>query len=178
MRTLLIAALLAAPALASADPLAVHAVTMPDAPRTYFAPGIAIGSATNHTMAAASFEIGERISDHLVLHIEGLGGGNVTLDGDGYLGAVTGGIDATTCNKLEKVCAYAGFSAGYAASKFTESDWFDPGSGMATQSQGAIGVLRAGLDIGSKHVRWRPGFEASLFGPSEGAVTNSIAFAF
>ena len=178
MRTLIIAALLAAPALASADPLAVHATPAPDAPRTYFAPGIALGSSGNHTMAGATFEIGERISDHLVLHVEGLGGGNVTLDGNGYLGAVTGGVDATTCNKLEKVCAYAGFSAGFAAGKFTESDWFDPGSGMATSTQGATGVLRAGLDIGSKHVRWRPGIEAALFGPSQGAITNSIAFAF
>ena len=178
MRTLLIAALLAAPALASADPLALHAATAQDAPRTYFAPGIAIGAEGGHTMLGVMFEIGERITDHLVLHVEGLGGGAVTLDGNGYLGAATGGIDATSCSKREKVCAYGGFSAGYAASKFTESDWFDPGSGMSTSSQGASGVLRAGLDIGSKHVRWRPGIEASLFGASQGALTNSLAFAF
>lgn len=180
MRTLIIAALLVAPALAHADPLAVTAIAKPteDAPRTYIAPGVALGAAGSHTMGAASLEIGERITDHLVLHAEGLAGATAELfGGSGETYAATGGIDATSCTKVEKVCAYAGFSAGYASSRYTEHDWFSSDT-MSTASDGATGILRMGLDIGTRHVRWRPGFEVTVFGPSQGAFTNSVALAF
>jgi hypothetical protein len=173
MRTLVIAACLAAPVVAHADPLA-------DAPRTYIASGVALGSAGSHGILGASFEVGERVTDHLIVHAEGLGGGTVTFfGGSGDMIATTGGIDATSCNKLEKVCAYAGLAAGYGSSKYTESDnFFDAAPGMTTSSQGAIGLIRVGFDIGNRHIRWRPSLEASLFGPSEVALTNSVALAF
>jgi len=187
MRTLILAALLAAPAVAHADPLAAQSsVTIQDAPRTYIAPGVALGSAGSHTMAAFSFEVGERITDHLVVHGEGLSGVDGLGTTDTYM-AATAGLDATSCVQLAKTCAYVGFSAGYAQSKYTqyglsstENEWLAPelSGGMSTLSQGAVGVLRAGLDIGNEHLRWRPGVEATLVGPSQAALTSAFALTF
>lgn len=177
MRTLLIAALVTAPALAHADPLAVHAA-LEDAPRTYAAAGVAIGGAAGRTMLGGSAELGMRVSDHLIIHADVLAGDDSELFGPrGTYIAVTGGIDATTCPKVERVCAYAGFGAGYAQSTSSDSDWFTGGTSSMNE-HGATGMLRAGMDLGGKHVRWRPGFAVSLFGPAGGAFTNSISFRF
>jgi hypothetical protein len=178
MRTLVLAALLAAPVVAHADPLALTATTTGEAPRTYVLTGVALGGAASHTLGALTAEVGVRVSDHFVVHAEGIGGGIASLfDGQGTYLAVTGGIDATTCGDLETVCAYAGAGVGYAASKYTSEGWFG-GSQMSTGATGPVAMLRAGLDIGNKHVRWRPGFEASVVGPSAGALTNAVEFRF
>jgi hypothetical protein len=118
-----------------------------------------------------------RAYDHIVLHAEGIGGGIASMfEGQGSYFAVTGGIDVNSCAHLESVCAYVGGSAGYAASKYIENDWF--GDTMQTGGTGAVGMLRAGLDVGNKHVRWRPGLEVALFGPNVGALTQSVEFRF
>jgi hypothetical protein len=181
MRTQLTLAILATASVASADPLAASATgTIEDAPRTYFMPGVALGSAGNHTMGAVTAELGTRITDHLVIHAEGLfGSDGELLGGSGQYIAATAGVDATSCEKLEKVCAYVGASAGYAYSKYTDSnDWFTGAAGMSTLDQGAVGMLRAGMDIGSTHVRWRPGVEVAVVGPSAAALTQSVIFRF
>lgn len=176
MRISLVVSILAAASAASADPLAVHATTAEPASSTYVATGVTLGGADGHTAAGVSVDLGQRIWDYVWLHA----GGTAAADGELFGGqgrylAAHGGVEVASCHPGERVCAYAGADLGYAQSEY--STWSFDGN-MSGSTAGVIGVLRAGLDIGGKHVRWRPGFEADVGNTSAGALTQSIVFRF
>jgi len=49
---------------------------------------------------------------------------------------------------------------------------------MTSSQAGVVGVVRAGLDIGNEHVRWRPGFEATFGSVAAGGITQSLVVQF
>ena len=98
--------------------------------------------------SAAIAEGGYKLTDHLWLHAlvaDGkLGGGNDTR----YL-EVQAGIEASTCDGPSVACVIAGVDAGFDSQIYTSDHYM-------TDAAGAVLVPRAGLDVGTQHVRFRP----------------------
>jgi hypothetical protein len=85
-----------------------------------------------------------------------------------------GGLELQTCDGSDRTCAFVGADFGWAANKYTSYGF---GLGDTTMSRyGLVGVIRAGLEVGSKRVRWRPGIEATVGDVSGVALMQSIAF--
>ena len=184
-----LASLVAATSVASAEPLSVGATTTPEAtqaPSTYLATGVTLGGVGAHTAAGFSADIGEHLYRSLWLHV-----GAATADdgqllaGSGHYTQVHAGLEVSSCQRGDRVCGYVGGDVGYAQSQYTAASSGGEFAGlslgpteMSESQSGAIGVLRAGLDIGGEHLRWRPGVEAVIAGPSEAAVTQSLVYRF
>ena len=177
MRTALVVSILVTASVASAEPLAVHAQASTEpAASTYVATGITFGGADGHTAAGVSLDLGQRVSEHVWLHAGGTAAADgELLGGQGRYLAAHGGLELASCHRGERVCAFAGADVGFAQSQY--STWSFDGT-MSGTTDGVIGVLRVGLDIGGTHVRWRPGFEADVGNASAGALTQSIVFRF
>jgi len=188
-----LASLLAATSVAHADPLAVAAHASDSAaPTTYVQGGLMLGGAEHYSTGAFSAEVGKRLVPHLWVH-GSVADGFADLPGatgSGSIRQVRAGADAMTCTGSGVYCAYLGGDAGYQRTQFsgywnkfwpdTGVDYTMPVNKRVGGREGMIGVARAGLDIGGKHVRWRPGIEASFAGDGLDGVniTQSLAYRF
>lgn len=180
---LVITTLLATASLAHADPLSARASTEA-APSTYLATGVTLGGVGSHTGAGVSADVSEHVWKALWVHV----GGTMVDDSQflvatGSYRAAYAGVELSSCQVGDRICAYVGGDVGYADSQYSGSsstnDWgIQSGSSMTENSSGAIGVLRGGFDIGGRHLRWRPGVQATIAGPSAAAITQSVAFRF
>lgn len=148
-----------------------------DRPRVYVATGAMIGGAGGHTGVGLGADLGVQVYEALWVHAGATTMANGELfGGSGSFQNLHAGLELSTCHTGDHVCAFAGADLGWAHSEYWESDWF--GSGMGYEHDGMVGVIRAGLDVGGKHVRWRPGFEGTVGTSSAGGITNSLVVQF
>jgi hypothetical protein len=178
--------------IASADPLAVAATTTQEPePTTYVQGGLLAGGNDGLFTAGGSVEVGKRVSPFAWVHASFMMGsaGELFATGSGSVMQARVGADLMTCSDNGALCAFAGADLGLQAAQYhgTSDPWFcdsDAGDCMGDpidkSDGGAIGVGRVGLDIGGKHLRWRPGIEASVAadGLNGVNVTQSIAYRF
>ena len=178
--------------IASADPLSVAATTTPDStPTTYVQGGVLAGGNDGLFTAGASVEVGKRVAPFAWAHASFMMGsaGELFATGTGSVMQARIGVDLMTCSDNGALCAYAGADIGLQAAQYhgTSDPWFCDGDAndcmgdpIDKSDGGAIGVGRVGLDIGGKHIRWRPGIEASVAAAGLNGVnlTQSIAYRF
>jgi hypothetical protein len=175
-----LASLIATVSVASADPLAAEARSSSEAPAdVYVAGGVMLGSAGGHDAGGFSVDFGRRIWSTLWFHAGGTfaGTSDGLFGGTGTYTEAHGGLEVSSCHPGDRVCLFAGADVGYEESKFSDADWFG-GDTMTTENAGVIGLARFGLDVGGKHVRWRPGFQAAFGSGQSAAITQSLAVRF
>lgn len=186
------ASLVAASAVAHADPIAVtESAESSTAPSTYVQGGVMAGGNEGYFTAGASAEAGKRVAPSVWLHgsfTEGAAG-ELFATGNGTIMQARVGADAMPCSASGVLCAFVGADVGYQHTQFsgTSDPWFCDGDAndcmgnpIDESRSRAIGVARAGLDIGGTHLRWRPGIEAAFSGDGVNGVnlTQSIAYRF
>lgn len=194
MRNVVLAfgSLVALSSIASADPLSVAATTHEDvAPTTYVQGGLNVGGNDGLVTAGASVEMGKRVAPIVWLHASFMMGSADELfaSGTGSIMQARVGADLMTCSDNGALCAFAGADVGMQHAQFSgvSDPWFCDGDAndcmgdpVAQDRTRAIGVARVGLDIGGKHLRWRPGIEATVAGDGVNGLdlTQSIAYRF
>jgi hypothetical protein len=184
-----LASLVAATAVAHADPLAVAATASPDAvPSSYVQGGVMAGANDGLLTDGASAEVGKRVQPYVWVHASMTMGSADELfaSGTGSILQARAGADLMGCNANGVLCAFAGADVGFQHTEFSGMsvplfcDGEDcQGDAVYDHHAGMIGVGRVGLDIGGKHLRWRPGVEGSVSGTGVGVnVTQSVAYRF
>ena len=178
--------------IASADPLSVAATTGDaPAPTTYLQGGLMAGGNDGYFTAGGSAELGKQVASILWVHAGvALGAADqLFATGNGSIMQARLGADLMGCNDNGALCAFVGADLGVQTVNyvgrsdpwFCDGDYSDcMGNPIDDHKTGALGVGRVGLDIGSKHLRWRPGIEASA--TTDGGVgvnlTQSLAYRF
>ena len=193
MRTVVLAcaSIAAFCSIASADPLSVAATTTEDpAPTTYVQGGLMAGGNDGNFTAGGSVEVGKQVSSLAWVHGSFLLGSasQIFATGSGSIMQGRIGGDLMSCNDNGALCAFVGADVGVQAVNyegmsdpwFCDSDTGCEGDPISQHSTALLGVGRVGLDLGGKHLRWRPGVEASA--TSDGGagfnLTQSIAYRF
>ncbi|MDB4959955.1 MAG: hypothetical protein JWO36_7524 [Myxococcales bacterium] len=149
----------------------VLVVSAAHASPSYVAAGATAGDSFGQTLGgfyAGSVEGGHRLGHVLWLHAMVAEGGMVAIDGGGstmssnYL-TVRIGSEARWCVLDGALCALGGADVGYRHERLAaQYDHYT--------DDRPIGVLRAGLDAGSSHVRFRPGLELSFGADGAGTI--------
>jgi hypothetical protein len=163
-----LATLVATTVAASAQP-ALTAVPSEASPSAYVRGGFEGGANDGYFTAGGMLEVGARVAPNLWIHGTAAKGGAAELFGKGsgsYLQAHAG-VDVLRCNGRGTACGYAGADLGLQHVQWTgvEGALFEDPADETTVSYDRtkmIGVGRIGVDIGGKHVRWRPGVEVSV----------------
>jgi hypothetical protein len=147
------------------------------------------GGNDGYLTLAGRVELGKLVAPHLWVHgsmTEGLAG-DVFATGNGSIFQLRAGADAMGCTGSGVLCGYLGADAGYQHTQY--AGMTDPilcgdngcdRDPVDERRDRMIGVARAGLDIGDKNLRWRPGIEASFAGDGVNGVnvTQAIAYRF
>ncbi|HSN27922.1 MAG TPA: hypothetical protein VLT45_16650 [Kofleriaceae bacterium] len=188
MRTLIIAALVAAPALAHADPVSVTAT--PDdstPPPTYVAATLSGGINADLLTMGGGLEIGRRVAPFASVHGSVSDGVATKLfdHGSGSIQQARAGVDLFTCGVDGRLCAFVGGDVGvqrvrYDGYECTPFEGCYPMDRITVHDTSAIEVMRAGIDAGRKTWRLRVSAEATRAGGRlDGVdVVSSIVFRF
>jgi len=193
MRNVLVAfaSLAALSSVASADPLSVAATGTEDAtPTAYVQGGLMAGGNDGNFTAGGSVEVGKQVGSIAWVHASVVlaSASQLFATGSGSITQGRIGGDLMSCNDNGALCAFVGADVGVQTVNydgmsepwFCDSDSGCEGDAISEHSTALLGVGRVGLDIGGKHVRWRPGVEASA--TSDGGagfnLTQSIAYRF
>ena len=156
MRTILITAFVAAPALAHAEPPSVRRARRHDGRQASLLPLRSRSAARSRPTFA--------------IHGRGIAGEYLSLFGPfGKLHeSVRAGADLTSCDTRARICGFAGLEAGYESVHVDDS---------TPDRAGAIGVVRGGGDIRVLNtVRWRPMIEVVATRQGFGDVEITQAF--
>ena len=158
------------------------------AAHTYVSTGANAGLVNQFIALGGQLEVGRQLANSPVsLHAAFATGEADELfsTGNGQFQQVRVGADLRGCNSNGVLCAFLGTDVGFQHTRWVgdEGTWLvDEGGGdtmtVTKDSSRMIGVGRIGLDIGGKHLRWRPGIEAVLDGSgiNNGEITQSIAY--
>jgi hypothetical protein len=162
--------------IAHAQPALTASVNPKPAATTYLEGGLAFGAIMHAGFYGAyTLEGGYQLGDGpLWIHAMGAYGGMAGIDettmSSGYL-ALRAGVEARGCALHGQACVIGGVDAGFRSAQLQAE--YDHYSGDT-----ALVVARAGLDLGSKHVRLRPGLETTFAGQGFDGFGASMAVAY
>ena len=153
----------------------VLAVAVPAAARadSYFGVAGVLGDVDALQSTSFAVEGGNHYDSGVGLHgaasIGGLHAGFLEhFDGSGSVAQLRGGLEGRACSKQRRLCGLLGVDAGvehvvYDGTITGDLVFFGPPPSMYVHRDdvSALGVLRAGLDVGSA-VRFRPGLEVAV----------------
>jgi hypothetical protein len=173
----------AQPALTSSTPAPASA-----APSTYLQLDGMAGTVGEDLSASAAIAGGVELGDSpLWVHGELLHGdtSGFLIDRNGTIDQARLGLEARSCGVRGIVCVMAGVDAAVEHSRVTGSgvNLFEVGPSdpvMTTEATTGLGIARIGLDIGGKHLRYRPGIEVAFdaHGEQAASVVQSVAWRF
>ena len=183
------ASLVALGSVAHADDSITASADAPDARGTYVSAGANAGIVDTYLALGGQVELGRLVGDSPVsLHASFATGAADELfsTGSGQFQQVRAGADLRGCNANGMLCVFLGTDVGFEHVQWTgdEGTWLvDAGNDTMTvtkEDSRVIGVGRVGLDVGGKHLRWRPGIEAVVDGTgvNNAEITQSIAYRF
>ncbi len=178
---MLVASSLLAASAAHADPLEVTDAAPLERGHMYIAPSTIIGGSNGHAGVGLGVDLGIHVYEAIWLHagVTGMDTSGGLFGGSGTFKSAHAGIELSTCRIGQHVCVYGGADLGTAHGYYEDSDWFSEDDyRMSYSYDGTVTVIRAGLDIGSKTLRWRPGFEATLGTANAAGITNSLLVRF
>lgn len=167
MKTLLvISASLFATSVVHAEPAATATATVASPqPVSYLAGGVLIGG-DHAIVGAVTLDGGYQLRGSLFVHAlvaTGTAGGVDEPSYNSSYHAARLGLEERGC-LVDALCGYAGLDVGVRHVDYMAE--YD-----STNTTGAVVVPRIGLDVGSSHLRFRPGIEGIL----DGSRNNSIA---
>jgi hypothetical protein len=195
MRTslLALASVLALGSVAHADDSITASADAPaSAATTYVAVGANAGVVDQYLALGGQIEVGRQLPHSPVsLHAAFATGEADELfsTGSGAFQQVRLGADLRGCTASGVLCAFLGTDLGYQHTHWEgeEGSFFaidDTGSSdtmsVVKDDSRVVGFGRVGLDLGGKHLRWRPGIEVAVDGTgvNNAEITQSVAFRF
>ncbi|HET9987652.1 MAG TPA: hypothetical protein VFQ65_04015 [Kofleriaceae bacterium] len=180
-------ALVSTTAVAAAQPAVTASTPADHAPAVYVEGGAMVGANDAYLTASAVLAGGLQLGDSpLWVHGQVVHGalGQLFGDGSGTLDQARLGLELRECTLSGIVCGIAGIDAGIQHTHFVghADNLFDSTSSeppMTTDRAAGIAVLRVGLDVGGKHLRYRPEIEMSYDGGANGVdLMQSLAWTF
>ena len=172
--SLILGSVLATSAIAHAEPPSLTATTTPAGPQNYLETGVGL-SDDGALIGTLTLEGGHRLTRDLWLHgmlERGTAGGVDEPNYGGEYDAARIGIEARECVGGGVICAVAGVDAGVRHVDYMAE--YD-----TTNQTGAVLVPRVGLDLGSRHLRFRPGLEKNVLVKDQDAgiaLTGAVAY--
>lgn len=174
---LAIALVAAVPTLAHADGVfasAAHEASASHEPSAYLQLGSSLGADDAGMWLAGTLDGGLRLGDTPLWAHGQLGYGSASegffQSGHGTFESARGGLEARVIipHTLGIVGVYAGFDVGYRSLGF--------GDKMSSSAGDTVAVARGGLDLGTTHLRFRPGIEMLPVENGPLALTAALAY--
>lgn len=164
MRTWIIAALVAAPALAHADPGSATATPDDRSAPTYVAAMLITGINADMLTLGGGVEVGRQVAPFASVHgsISHVAANTLLAEGSGLVRQARAGVDVFGCGAGGALCAFVGGDIGVQRAQYDGVDCapFEGCDPMVRDTSG-IGVVRAGIDAGHKEWRLRVDVEAT-----------------
>lgn len=159
---------------AAEPPGLVEAVDAPTPPSKTFVGVETLAGFDFGVDAQLAIEGGYRLDDVWSLH--GLVATGLAADdqGGGAIHQVRAGVEAKTCTTHRLACVYGGIDAGYQAYTWRPDPWQEMTADEPHHDM--IAVLRAGFDVGGRHLRVRPGIEtySAIAGGGTGGTSGLL----
>jgi hypothetical protein len=167
MKTLLVlSASLFATSIAHAEPaVSTTATTASTEPASYLAAGVLLGG-DHAIVGAVTLDGGYQLRGSLFLHGLVAKGTAAGVDEPNYSSSYDAariGLEERAC-LVDALCGYAGLDVGVRHVDYMAED-------DNTNTTGVVVIPRFGLDVGSSHLRFRPGIEGII----DGSHNHSLA---